>query len=60
MSFNKFILAQDYLESSSSESSEEINLAYIIENKPDVDIVRDFMRFQIDSIIDPDEELFLK
>lgn len=38
---------------------EEVDVQYIIDNKPPTNIVREFFRENLASIIDSDEEAFL-
>lgn len=43
---------------SSESSSEEVDLAYIVREKPEIDVVRDFMRANLADIRGDDELLF--
>ncbi len=42
------------------EDMEEIDLEYIIENKPKAKVVREFMQYNLDSIISEEDLLFRK
>lgn len=51
--FNKFIGCDD-----SSESSIEVNLEYVITEKPDSDTVREFMRANLATIRSAEDMMF--
>lgn len=42
------------------EDIEEVDLEYIIENKPKAKVVREFMKYNLDSIISEEDLLFRK
>ena len=58
MSAKKSQIINQYFYTSSETSEEVIDVDYIIENKPYVETVRDFMRANICSIINEDDEMF--
>lgn len=60
MSLKSNQIINNYLCSSeeSSSDSETINVDYIIREKPDVETVRDFMRYNICNIVNEDDMMF--
>lgn len=56
----KYMLPYDEMFAESSESSEELTLEYIIENKPITKIVREFFRDNLAGILSEEEKMFSK
>ncbi len=55
-SLNNAIIIEEEVE----EDEELIDLKFIINNKPDTETVREFMRFQLQSIKNEEDEIFLR
>lgn len=52
------LLVSQYIDDS-SESMEDIDVAYIVNRKPKTVIVREFMKAQLESIVPDDEAEFM-
>lgn len=59
MNVNRMMDFEDESSSDYYTDEEEIDLEYIIENCPPIEILREYMDAQLDSIRGEDEELFM-